>query len=497
MKIRTILPLVLILFALGALAFQGTTNQGTQPQEHPEVNAPTTAGQWTTNGSLVVLFYDDQLGFSEPVCSGMYHYNTIYYEGITTGPTYQAKVTVEQWKNSQEQITEKIGNITTTRTITVMSDIQYDNQTIMMYHHQISVGSLKIPKTNETMGTMINIDGAKFDFLHKSIPNEDIMPFSTSPLETWLLAIVLIAIIFMASLSASVAILKKVLYVPQIGAAMWSLILIGILGGGLLFIFAFYYDLPYVPWWSYLIPVFLLGLIYGTEKISNISGFTPVKSIYLFGIDDKGGKSEPQAHRKRLYVADMHQKAKWKIPEGEQYSGWVVFDPDSRLEVFKRLLGKYTPVTFREGPRPWMMDLGAVEDFRHDDKYLIFTDPRKSKGYFAIEFDKWTSAPDEKKKEKFSKWFKAQASKRFFIPVHGHHYIHMAKFIQGYETTAALGEAVDDLTIMVDRLEVMRDLKFLEKRGERIDIVTEEVHKIINPKTREQEDEKKDKEEKK
>lgn len=483
-KLFILLVLIASLFAiLTPLSYASGPHASGGVQMSPDVNKPSTAGQWTLNGSFVVLFYNDQLGFVHPVSTGMlYHYDSVYGEAITPGVTRSVKVTVEQYDLQNENVTVHSNNVTYSRIESVRTNIQWNNETLVFAHHNETVFQVRLPVSGSEKYVSVNVDGAVFNFMHKSIPPVSIMPFSSSPLETWLLALLFIGIMFVSAMTFAIGTLKKVIYVPPVGVAIWSLVFIGIVGAVVLFMYAYYFELPYIPWFGYLIPVFIVFYFVILEKLSNMKGWTPVKSVYLFGIDDKGGRQEPIAHRKRIYVADF-SKRDFRIPDDEQYSGWVKFDPDSRIEALKRLFGRYTPVTWRKGPRPWLMDLGPAQDFRKEDKYLIFTDPRNPKGFNVRETDKWTPVPMKKDtKVRFRKFLRKKGfTERFHIPVSGHHYKHIARFIEGYDTTAQLGDIVDDLDAQVNRLEVLQKISHLRTRMDKNDLIALELAKLLYP----------------
>ena len=72
-------------------------------------------------------------------------------------------------------------------------------------------------------------------------------------------------------------------------------------------------------------------------------------------------------------------------------------------------------------------------------------------------------------------------NKRFHIPVSGHHYRHLAKFIEGYETVSEIGKVMDRQEVRINQLEVLEKISYITKRGDKNDIVAMELAKVIYP----------------
>lgn len=474
-----ILILVSIIFSLtGALAFPGHS----RTTETPDITGFGTGGNFTQNGTMVILVYDDQLGFPHELTNGaLYHYNTIYIQYVQGLGSYTAHITLDQYITVMRNVTVHGSNNTTYETVEpVKVNQQFSNVTLFLSPKSSGIQAIPIPVSSQEKQVSLTMDGLTFTFYHKSIPPVNVIPFATSPLAAWLVSIVFIGAAFIVAFSLAVLTLKRVIYVPPVGPATWSLVFIGILGASVLFLYAFYYEIPFIPWWSYLIPLFFVAYFSILEKLANLKGYTSVKSTYLFGVSSGGGGTqEGSIHRKRIYVSEFGKKD-WKIPENERYSGWILLDPDSRLEALKRLFGIYKPITFKEGPKPWIFDLGPADDFKKDDKYLIFTDPSDPKGFDIREEGKTSLTETGKKRIKaFLK--KRKLNLRFHIPVSGHHYRHISKFIEGYETVSELGKVMDSQEIRINQLEVLEKISYITKRGDKNDITAMELGKVIYP----------------
>lgn len=485
MKIK-FLNRIIALFLLAGVILSLTGPMGghseNQNHETPAITGFGTGGNFTINGTMVILVYDDQLGFPHELQDGeIYHYNTIYLQYVQGLGSYTAHVILDQYNIAMRNVTiHGANNSTYTNLEPVRVNQQFSNVSFFLSPKSSGIQALNIPVSNQEKYVSVSVDGVIFNFYHKSIPAINLIPFATSPLAAWLVSIVFIGAAFIIAFSLSVLTLKKVIYVPPVGPATWSLVFIGILSGAVLFLYAFYYDIPFIPWWSYLIPLFFVSYFAILEKLANLKGYSSVRSVYLFGVSQGGGGTqEGSIHRKRIYVSDFGKKD-FKIPENERLSGWIMLDPDSRIEALKRLFGVYKPITFKEGPRPWIFDLGPADDFKKDDKFLIFTDPSDPKGFDVREQSKTNLTETGKKRIKiFLK--KRNLSKRFHIPVSGHHYRHLAKFIEGYETVSELGKVIDRQEIRINQLEVLEKISYITKRGDKNDITALELGKIIYP----------------
>jgi hypothetical protein len=484
MKTRTSNQVIGILILCGTLfSFLGSWGAGpSHVQETPAITGFGTGGNFTYNGTMIILVYDDQLGFPHELQNGeIYHYNTVYMQYVQGLGSYEGYITVDQYITAMGNVTVHGANNTT---YTVQEPVKVDQQisqvSFFVNARTSGIKAIPLPVSSQEKQVSITMDGVTFTFYHKSIPQVNTIPFASSPLAAWLVSIVFIGAAFIIAFSMSVLTLKRVIYVPPVGPATWSLVFIGILGAAVLFLYAFYYEIPFVPWWSYLIPLFFVAYFAILEKLANLKGYTSIKSAYLFGVSSGGGGTqEGSIHRKRIYVSDFGKKD-FKIPENEKLSGWIILDPDSRLEALKRLFGVYKPITFKEGPRPWIFDSGPADDFKKDDKYFIFTDPSDPRGFDVREEGKTNLTEIGKKRIKiFLK--KRGLDKRFHIPVSGHHYRHLVKFIEGYETVSEIGKVMDAQEIRINQLEVLEKISYITKRGDKNDITAMELAKVIYP----------------
>ena len=124
-----ILILVSIIFSLtGALAFPGHS----RTTETPDITGFGTGGNFTQNGTMVILVYDDQLGFPHELTNGaLYHYNTIYIQYVQGLGSYTAHITLDQYITVMRNVTVHGSNNTTYETVEpVKVNQQFSNVTL-------------------------------------------------------------------------------------------------------------------------------------------------------------------------------------------------------------------------------------------------------------------------------------------------------------------------------------------------------------------------------
>ena len=388
--ILALLGIVALLIAPVSMA------SGIQPAAQPVL-----FGKAANNGDLLGLYYTDPLGQTIIVNTStmvpLDSLDMVIYSPFTSGPV---NLTIYTFTYSQENLTLKgLNNSTVTRTITIQDVIQYDNQSLPATARQIQVSALALPSSPKIVNVEVAFDGAIFIFTHRTTPNS-IPVFLTQGGELGLVIVLFILSSLVWSFGAltSKMILKRARYWPKRSASSWVIVFF-ILGIALYFFLGtYYYDLGYIQWYYFLLPVWILSVMV------MLGWWDPNVERWALELTRKGNNEGKMSHtNENIYVA----------PHARY--GFIKIDRDSRLDAIRRVLGIYTPVKFYDGPPPWSLDNEKWEDPIWDTKRTYYLDPKRGEAHTL-------------KKEAWRFWLFSHHVSEFHIPLSGQYMKKVAEF---------------------------------------------------------------------
>ena len=393
---KSLILLIVVIFALLILV---APQAYASPANSPDA-APVLFGKAAQNGDLLALYYTNPLGQVEIISQSSQvpidTLNLIIYSPIRSG---ELNVSVFTYTMKEVQITIKQGNLTTNLTQDRQFPIAYMNQTFNVSARSIMTFSLSLPYSSAQSQIQVSYDGAVFQFQHKTTPNA-IPVFLTSGGELGLMIIVFVLTSLVWGLGAltSKLIMKRARYWPQRSASSWILIFIFLGIAVYFFVGTYYYDLGYVQWWYFLIPVwFIANMVMLSWWPANVERWELMTL--------KGGKENKVYHDVEKVYVSPHAKATW-----------IKIERDSRIDAFKRLIGQFVPIRFAPGEPPWYMENESWEDPVWDTRRVYLMDPEKGPAhFFSLE------------KSRF--WRFVHHSVEYHIPLSGHYTKDAADFL--------------------------------------------------------------------
>ena len=435
--ILALLGIVALLIAPVSMA------SGIQPAAQPVL-----FGKAANNGDLLGLYYTDPLGQTIIVNTStmvpLDSLDMVIYSPFTSGPV---NLTIYTFTYSQENLTLKgLNNSTVTRTITIQDVIQYDNQSLPATARQIQVSTLALPSSPKIVNVEVAFDGAIFIFTHRTTPNS-IPVFLTQGGELGLVIVLFILSSLVWSLGAltSKMILKRARYWPKRSASSWVIVFF-ILGIALYFFLGtYYYDLGYIQWYYFLLPVWFLSVMV------MLGWWDPnVERWELMLI--KGTKHEKVYEDIEKIYAAPHVRHKW-----------IKIDRDSRIEAVKRVLGIYTPIVFYDGPPPWYMENEEWEDPIWDTKRVYLLDPKKGAAHTL-------------KKETWRFWILSRHVSEFHIPLSGHYSRDAAEFLGEMTAVFEISEENEGLRVENRNYRIKYETGKLKVGYEELNALTKQLH---------------------
>ena len=385
---KSLILLVVVIFALLILV---APQAYAAPANSPDA-APVLFGKAAQNGDLLALYYTNPLGQVEIISQSSQvpidTLNLIIYSPIRSG---ELNVSVFTYTMKEVQITIKQGNLTTNLTQDRQFPIAYMNQTFNVSARSIMTFSLSLPYSSAQSQIQVSYDGAIFQFGHKTTPNA-IPVFLTSGGELGLMIIVFVLTSLVWGLGAltSKLIMKRARYWPQRSASSWILIFIFLGIAVYFFLGTYYYDLGYVQWWYFLIPVwFIANMVMLSWWPANVERWELETN--------KGGEGKKALKRIDTVYVTPHRE-----------ENWIKIEKDSRLDALKRLMGIYVPIKFAPGEPPWFSENENWEDPLFDTKKTYFMDPARGPPHFFST-------------EKSRFWRFVHRSVEYHIPLAGHY----------------------------------------------------------------------------
>ncbi len=259
MKIKNILPLILILISVSILVSIPAGHQEKQQTMSP--NTLEFVGKVLPNGDVGVLYYSSPTG------------TTIIHSG-TTVPVNQVCLEIysPHAGNLSIQGEQFSKYITENQTITVGKNQSYTSKIVVPYNPQKFNSSMAvqtrsfqetlitIPSSSRTQYVTLTIDNTSFVFMHKTSP--DLIPVIFSSLGNLGIALgytlMGVVVFFLGSATASL-LLRRMKYWPAFGKLGWFVILFFLLIAMGVLIFSAYYQLAYLAWYDWLIPFYVFA----------------------------------------------------------------------------------------------------------------------------------------------------------------------------------------------------------------------------------------------
>ena len=435
--ILILLGIVVLLIAPVSMA------SGFQPS-----NQPVLFGKAANNGDLLGLYYTDPLGQTIIVnTSTMVPVNSldiVIYSPFDSG---SVNLSVYTFTYAQENLTLRgANNSTITRVITVQDIIQYDNQSLPATARQIQVSLLGLPSSSKIVNVEVSFDGAVFTFTHRTSPNS-VPVFLTQGGELGLVIILFILASLVWSLGAltSKMILKRARYWPKRSTSSWVIVFFVI--GIVLYFFlgSYYYDLGYIQWYYFLVPVWFLSVMV------MLGWWDPTIERWELMLT-KGSKHEKIYGGIEKVYAAPHVKYEW-----------IEISRDSRLEAIKRVLGFYSPIVFYDGPPPWFLENPEWEDPIWDTKRMYFLDPRKGPAHTI-------------RKETWHFWIFSGHRSEFHIPLSGHYSKSAAEFLAEMTAIFEISEENEGLRIENRNFKIKYETGKLKVGYEELNALTKALH---------------------
>ncbi|MCL5782524.1 MAG: hypothetical protein M1476_01270 [Candidatus Thermoplasmatota archaeon] len=428
-----LIPLLIVIFSILVMPMASAAPMHSRTVSEA---SPVLFGKAASNGILIGFFYSPPLGniiivhrdTSVPV-------DQLQYAVYNPGPGTSINLTIEQYSLAAQNLTIKSGNQTLTRVIFVQSNVQWDNQSILSPSKTIVQGNISLPLASSPLDVQISYAGAVFQFRHQTAPAAlPLILTQGGELEIWLSAFLLGSFIWVLGAVTARKIIDRVKWWPKRSFSGWILILMAF-GIGIGFFGAtYYYDLGYIPWYSWLIPLyylsssFMLGIfrpeisrwelmkIYGERKDEKV--LTDVRAIYV-------------------------------SPDAEH--GHIKIDLHSRKEAIARLFGRKIPVEFEPGVAPWYAENEYWEDPVYDTRRTYFLHPLTEQGrigYSYLEGSKPSvlrfipKLPDTRR----------TSTKTYRIPLSGHYSKRIAEFLGQLFSAAKIGKQLEDAQWKIEEL---------------------------------------------
>lgn len=428
---------------------------------------PVLFGQFA--GDVLVGFY-----YTNPVTSSVVIVNdgsqvpvdTLQVAAANPGGPQNLTFAIEQYVQVTEQQTAQGPNNTTiTRPVAVAEDIQWQNRTIALTSRSVGVYQVQLPQAPRQEVTVITASGASWTFNHHTSPGA-LPAFLTQGGELGLAA----AVIALSSLDwafaalTARAIVRRAKYWPQRSLAGWVVILFMVAFTAYGALGAFYYELAYVPWYTWLLPLFyvctafMLGIFEPKVERWELEHYTGSAREDTLESDVRSILTAPHAEMGNVYVSK-----------------------NSRRAAFKRFLGIYTPIRFRnpkvEGGkvvRPWSAENRLCEDPIWDTKRTFWIDPRTDPDDVGMHTTTYREAKgaDEQGAESPRRWLPWRHSsgkriKEFIIPLSGSYTSTIPEFVSGLHNAVSIGEELERTRWEKEEAEAKLDSKFVNFDAER------------------------------
>ena len=260
MKVRSILPLILIVASLILLVGIPIHHQETQDMSTAALQF---VGKVLPNGDVGVLYFTGPMGTTIIHSDTTVPVNQVCLE-IYSPQAGNLTIHGEQFtKYIQENQTITISkNQTYTSKIVVPYDPSHFNASMQVQTRSFQEELISIPQTSNQEYVTLTIDNVTFSFLHKTSP--DLIPVIFSSLGNLGIALgytlMGVVVFFLGSISASL-LLRRMKYWPEFGKLGWFLILIFLLIAMGVLIFSAYYQLAYLAWYDWLIPFYIFATL--------------------------------------------------------------------------------------------------------------------------------------------------------------------------------------------------------------------------------------------
>lgn len=395
---------------------------------------------------LIGFYYTPPLGSSVIV-----HSNTVVpadrlqYAIYNPGPSTTVNLTIEQYSLQARNITTKSANVTTTSTIFVPVNIEYDNQSILAPSRTIVTGNISLPLAAKKLNALIEYDGAVFQFYHQSAPAAlPAILTQGGELEIWASAFALGSVIWILGAMTARAIIDRVKYWPKRSLSGWIVILIAMAFVVSFFVSSYYYDLGYIPWYAWLIPLYYIASAF------MLGVFRPeIERWELMRIYGEKKDEKILTDIRTLYVA----------PDSEY--GFQKISLHSRRDAIRRLFGRKIPVIFQPGPPAWYSGNEYWEDPIYDTKRTYFLDPKaqdNSIGYSYLTKSQLNPLRFIPKQPDM----KQQHHRAYRIPLSGHYTKRIAEFLGQLFSASRIGKALEDAQWKIEELNGRLELRHSE-----------------------------------
>ena len=457
----TLLVLMLLVAAAPSPA-RGAGAPSAQPHAQPVL-----FGQFA--GNVLVGFY-----YSNPVTSSVVivgdgsqvPVDTLQVAAANPGGPQNLTFAIEQYVPVTEQRTAPgPDNTTITRPVVVAENIQWQNQTVALASRSVGTYQVQLPQAPRQEVTVITSAGASWTFYHHTSPGA-LPAFLTQGGELGLAAgvIALSSLDWAFAALTARAVVRRAKYWPQRSLAGWVVILFMVAFTAYGALGAFYYELAYVPWYTWLLPLFyicvafMLGIFEPRVERWELEHYTGSAREDTLESDVRSILTAPHSELGNIYV---HKS--------------------SRRAALKRLLGLYTPIRFRNPKvengkvvRPWSAENRLCEDPIWDVKRTFWIDPEVDPDEVGMKTTTYREAraSGEEGNESPRRWlpWRHSSGKRireFVIPLSGSYTSTIPEFVSGLYNAVTIGEELEKTRWEKEEAEAKLDSKFVDFDAER------------------------------
>ena len=438
-RVATWQIIVLVLILLPA-AFSGPA-AAEGPFSASAAAQPVLFGQFAGN-VLVGIYYTNPVtqqviiidsGSNVPV-------DTLQVAAANGGPPVNLTFAVEQYVAATvNQQAAGPNNTTITRPVVVQESVQWDNQTISLASHQVEQYQLSIPQASQVRDVIVSAGGASWQFTHRTSPAA-LPAFMTQGGELGLLAsaVVLSSIVWAVGVLTGKIIIDRAKYWPARSLAGWIVLAVAVAFIGYGAAGAFYFDLAYIPWYSWLIP------LYYVSSAFSIGAFRP--DVERWDLEHITGSA-------REDTLEMDIRSPLVAPDEEYGYQWI--SRKSRKAAIARLFGRKIAVKFVhpkiEGGkvvRPWSAENRLCEDRVYDTRRTYWIDPRtdgEKVGMRTVTYHELAggSEPQIQPRRFLRRSPSGRRMKEYAIPLSGSYTQTIPEFVSGLLNNTMLGEELE------------------------------------------------------
>lgn len=448
--------------------------QGTSDSSPPQL-----VGEVSHNGMLIVVWYNDQIGQTHFIKNNqLYRFDSIQISVYNPTHENNLNITVEQYTLGSRTENVTSGNQTYPRTVYTFSNVVYANQTVAISYRGITEGNISLPYTSSLKSVTINANGAVFQFRHLSIPPANQVPFANAPVTMLIFLIIAVGIAYAMASALAAGFVRRVRYWPRISGMGWGVIVFLLLLSGGIFFYTFYYDIPTLPWYSFLLPAFVMFFLGMANLWPQV-----FKSWSLRSYPHQASKREDSAVTWNRRIFAVPDDTEYNIP-GYRYSGYIRVSRLSRKEAILRLFGRKIPILFPEGDEPTKLGNESVDPLDGDNREYILKAGEKGRLIkVKTEVSELENEPksqpmentESKKRFRKDKFVKTKKVTAYLIPVSHWHTMDMADFLARSNTESILSNKLENCLVEKTQLEASKELKYLDTTDMGLDILLQQL----------------------